>query len=102
MNEKEIALKLNDHDHEIKSVKHRLTECEEKQESFISIATSVEKLAFSMEHMVKEQEKQGKRLENLEQAPAREQQHYKRVVIGCILTGVVGYVVGYVMNLLIK
>lgn len=61
----------------------------------ISVLTaSVEKLALSMENMVKEQEKQGERLEVLEQ---RDGEMWRKV-IGYIITAVVSVTVGFIFS----
>lgn len=56
-----------------------------------SLATSVEKLALSLQSMVKEQEQQGRRLEVLE---SRDGEMWRKVV-GYLITAVIGIVVGY-------
>ena len=45
MTEQEVALKLNDHDHEIKSLKHRVSDVEKKQTEIETLTLSVSKLA---------------------------------------------------------
>ena len=61
----------------------------------ISVLTaSVEKLALSMENMAKEQEKQGERLEVLEQ---RDGEMWRKV-IGYIITAVVSVTVGFIFS----
>ena len=59
-----------------------------------ALATSVEKLAVSMQSMLKEQEKQGKRLEALE---GRDGEKWRKVM-GYIATGIVGVVIGYLFK----
>lgn len=59
-----------------------------------ALSTSVKKLALSMESMVKEQEKQGKRLEALE---SRDGEMWRKVV-GYVVTVVVGAFLGYVLT----
>lgn len=59
-----------------------------------SLATSVEKLALSLQSMVKEQEQQGRRLEVLEN---RDGEMWRKVV-GYLITAVLGIVVGYVFK----
>ncbi len=59
-----------------------------------ALTTSVEKLALSIENMVKEQEKQGKRLEVLE---GRDGEMWRKVV-GYVITAVIGIVVGAVFS----
>ena len=58
------------------------------------LTTSVGKLAASVESMVKEQEKQGKRLETLE---GRDGELWRKVV-GYVVTAVVGIVLGFVFR----
>ena len=102
MNEQEVAIKLNDHNHEIASLKHRVKGCEENQKALAELIRSVDKLANSMENMVNEQKEQGERLERLENAPADDFKYYKRLVVGCLLTGVIGAVLGAVLALILK
>lgn len=59
-----------------------------------SIATSVEKLAVNMQGMLKEQEKQGKRLEALE---GRDGERWRNVT-GYIATTVIGIILGYIFT----
>lgn len=56
-----------------------------------SLATSVEKLALSLQSMVKEQEQQGRRLEVLEN---RDGEMWRKAV-GYLVTAVIGIVIGY-------
>ena len=57
-----------------------------------ALATSVEKLAVSMQSMLKEQEKQGKRLETLEDRDGA----MWRKVVAYGATAVIGIVIGYI------
>ena len=59
-----------------------------------SLTASVEKLALSLESMVKEQEKQGERLEVLE---SRDGEMWRKVV-GYAVTAVIGVLVGFVFT----
>lgn len=59
-----------------------------------TLATSVEKLAVNMESMVKEQEKQGKRLETLE---SRDGEKWRKA-IWYIGTAVVGIIIGFIAS----
>ena len=56
------------------------------------LTTSVEKLAISMEGMLREQEKQGTRLETLED---RDGEMWRKI-IGYAATAAVGIIIGYV------
>lgn len=67
---------------------------EESVQQIGALATSVEKLALSMQSMLKEQEKQGKRLEALEGRDGEK----RRKVMGYIATAIVGIVLGYLFK----
>lgn len=97
MTNEEIAVRFEDHEHEIKSLKHRMQKCEDQQEILHKLVTSVDVLAANMEHMAREQEKQGEHLEKLENEPKEDFKHYKRLVIGCVITTVVGAILGAVL-----
>lgn len=108
MTQEEVAVQLEHHRDEIGSLKHRMTKCEEQQSLLNKLVNSTDKLAINMEYMAKEQKKQGERLEKqserlekLEHEPAEEFKHYKRLIIGCILTGIIGAIVGAVITLII-
>ena len=70
----------------------RIELLEESTREMGALAASVEKLAVNMGNMVKEQEKQGKRLEILE---GRDGEKWRKVV-GYIGTTVLGILLAYV------
>ena len=72
----------------------RLSIVEEDLKNIKALTASVEKLAVNMENMMKIQEKQGKRLETLEN---RDGEMWRKVV-GYILTAVISVVVGFVFS----
>lgn len=72
----------------------RLELLEESFEQQKELTVSVQKLALSMESMLKEQEKQGKRLETLE---GRDGEKWRNVT-GYIITFIVGLVVSYIFG----
>lgn len=102
MTDENIKLKLNDHDHEIGSLKHRMDDVEAKQTEIYELTTAVNKLAISVEYMAKEQKEQGKRLNALEHEPVENAKYYKRAIFSCIVTAVVGAVIGALLALIIK
>lgn len=102
MTNEEQILKLNDHDHEIKSLKHRVDEIEEKQSEIGSLAQSVNELAINMRYMVEEQKKQGERLRKLETEPLDNAKYYKRTIITAIITAFIGAILGAIISLVIK
>lgn len=72
----------------------RIGELEETVRQVGTLTTSVEKLAMSIESMVKEMEQQGERLEALE---SRDGEMWRKVT-GYLVTAIVGIVVGYIFK----
>lgn len=70
----------------------RLAELEESTKQINLLATSVEKLAQSIEMMVQEQHRQGERLETLEN---RDGEMWRKVT-GYVITAIVGIVLGFI------
>lgn len=101
MTEQEVALKLNDHDHEIKSLKHRVSDAEKKQTEIETLTLSVSKLAVNMQHMLEEQREQNQRLKALESAPADEVKTIHKTLLTAVITTVVGAIVGAILALII-
>ena len=67
---------------------------EENAQRIGTLTASVERLATSMEGMLKEQERQGKRLEALE---GRDGEMWRKIV-GYIITAVIGIILGFIFR----
>lgn len=85
MNETEIAVRLEAHDHEIGSLKHRMIAQEEQSKAINELVLSVQKLAMNMEAMIVEQKNQSERLRKLEQEPAQQWSSMKRTIFNTIV-----------------
>lgn len=72
----------------------RLSILEDSGRQLTTLVASVEKLAMSMQSMLKEQENQGKRLEILE---GRDGEQWRKVV-GYAITAVLGIALGYIFK----
>ena len=104
MTDTEVAVKLENHDQQIKSLKHRMDEQEEQGKSLSSLALSVQKLALSMESMIEEQKNQGARLAKLEAEPAERWSNMTRPIFntvvgagaGAFATGVIYMMAQYI------
>ena len=79
---------------EDKRQNRRIEVLEENVRQIGALTTSVEKLALSIESMVKEQEQQGRRLEVLE---GRDGERWRQVT-GYIITAVIGIVLGFLFT----
>lgn len=73
---------------------HRIQTLEDSIGQILNLASSVERLATNMEHMVKEQQEQGERLKVLE---ARDGDMWRKVVSYSI-TAVLSIVIGYLAS----
>lgn len=67
---------------------------EESNKQICALTISVEKLATSIESMVKEQEAQGTRLETLENRDGK----MWRAAVSYTITAVIGVVIGFIFN----
>ena len=85
MTDTEVAVKFENHEPEIKSLKHRMSEQEEQGKSLTSLALSVQKMALSMESMIDEQKKQGERLSKLEAEPAERWSSMTRTIFNTMV-----------------
>ncbi len=72
----------------------RIKELEESTKQINALTVSIEKLAQSVESMVREQEAQGKRLVSLE---SRDGEMWRKVV-GYVATAIIGIVVGFIFT----
>lgn len=67
----------------------RITAMEDAMKQYVTLTLSVEKMAMSIEQMVKEQKRQGERLEELESAPVKNWNTVKASILSAI-GGVIG------------
>ncbi len=72
----------------------RIKELEESTKQINALTVSIEKLAQSVESMVREQKAQGKRLVSLE---SRDGEMWRKVV-GYVATAIIGIVVGFIFT----
>lgn len=92
MNETEIAVRLEAHEHEIGSLKYRVKDLETATRAINDLALSVNKLAINMENMLAELTEQGKRVEALEKVPLETSRDVKKSIITALVGGVIGAV----------
>lgn len=73
---------------------HRLANLENAVQQIAGLASAVEKLAVNMEHMAKEQQRQGDRLGILE---GRDGEKWRNVV-SHVLLGIITALIGYLLS----
>lgn len=72
----------------------RISLLEESLQKTNALTVAVERMAVNMENMLKEQKKQGERLEKLEREPAENSRQIKMSVITTVIGAIVGAIMG--------
>lgn len=99
MEETEVAVKLEAHEHEIGSLNHRIEELERQGKSFQELVISINRMAINIENMLKELNRQ-ERLDLLERVPVETGKMIKSAVVTTLVGGAVGAVVTAVLALM--
>lgn len=87
----EFAKRIEEENHR---QNRRLEILEKNMQQLAALTSSVEKLAYSIESMVKEQESQGNRLEKLESKDGEKW----RSVSSYVITVIIGLILGYIFQ----
>lgn len=90
MTETEVAVRLEAHEHEIKSLKHRMEDQEEQSKTIQELVLAVKELAINMQAMLKEQTTQGEEIAKLKSAPGDTWSNIKRAIINTIVGVIAG------------
>lgn len=90
MTETEVAVRLEAHEHEIKSLKHRMEDQEEQSKTIQDLVLAVKELALNMQAMIKEQGIQGEKIAKLEAAPGEAWNSTKRAAMNSFVGALVG------------
>lgn len=93
MDEMELALRLEAHEHEIGYIKHQIRDLEIENRAIQELTVSVNRMAVSIENILKELNRQGERLEVLEKVPVENGKVVKAAVITSMVGGIVGAMV---------
>lgn len=96
MTQEEIAVKLEGHEHEIGSLKHRTKELEDQSKTTRDLVLSVKELAINMANMIDEQKAQGTRLLTLESRPAKKWEALTTDIIKTVVALAIGYAFSFI------
>lgn len=102
MDNEAVVRELAETDARSRSNTKRLDRLDRLLEEQQDMALAVKELATNMKYMLEEQKKQGVRLENLEKAPVDEAAYFKRVTVGCVITGAISAIISAVLAFIIK
>jgi len=92
MTNEEIAVKLESHDHEIASLKHRMKAVEESNTVLNRLATAVEVMATKQETMSDNVERLTNKVEALEAEPGKRWKFVIEKAIYFIVAALMGFV----------
>lgn len=98
----ELLLEHSDFKHKIEDIENRLSKCESQQEAMNTLTRSVDRLTLTMETMVEKQKELTTDVKALKEAPVESYKHYKRTIISCTITTVLGTLLGAVIALVIS
>ena len=84
-----------------RNIFHQIDEMKEEIKVLRLLATAVQQLADKTENNTALLQKVDKRLANIELQPVGDYNHYKRVIVAALVTGVLGAVLGALLSTII-
>ena len=99
MNETEILVKLEGHEHEIKSLKYRMNKAEEVVDAIHSLTVTTATLAQSVEANNQDVKEIKGTLDKVIQEPADNWRKLTGAVVAAIASGLVGIALGAIISL---
>lgn len=85
-----------------KNIFHQLSEIKEEVKDIRRLTTAVEQIAVKTESIDNKVDSMGTRLSLVEREPGEDFRHYKRLILGAILTSTVSTVALAVLSLIMK
>lgn len=95
MTNEEIAVKLEDHEHEIASLKHRMQGAEESSKVLNRLATAVEIMAMKQDNLGKSVDKLTGKVEALEQEPGKRWKFVVEKAIYFVVAAIMGFALAH-------
>ncbi len=85
-----------------KDLVREVKELREEHKDFRRLVVAVEKIALRTESIEKKVDGMGERLLEVEKEPADNFKHYKRLIVGCIITGILTALLTAGITLILK
>ena len=92
MTNEEVAVKLEDHEHEISALKHRMGGVEQSTQALHRLATAVEVMATKQDTMSKSMDKLAGKVEALEAEPGKRWKFVVEKAIYFVIAAVMGFI----------
>ena len=102
MTDTEITAQVAKNTSDIGHIFHEIDDIKDEVKDIHRLTSSVERIAEKMDSTAQKVDKIDSRLEDIEKEPRDKLEHYKRLIIGCIITGVLGTVIGALLTLIIR
>lgn len=83
-----------------KNIFHQLDEIKSEVKDICQLTIAVKELAVNTKATAEKVDGICDRLDAVERAPVEDMKHYRRVAVGCVITGIVGAVLGAVLALI--
>ena len=90
MTGEETAAKIAEHEQRLVGAEHRIKDLEEMQKRLDALVLSVEKMAYSMEGMLKVQKEQGESIKYLQQKPLEDYNIFRKTAITAVISAIAG------------
>lgn len=81
---------------------HQLKEVKDDIKDVHRLATAVETIAIQTKNTSEKVDDISERMNRMEEEPAEDMRYYKRTITGCVITGVIGAVLGAIIALILK
>ena len=81
---------------------HQLSEIKTEVKDIRRLTAAVEKIAVQTENITHKVDGIDARLDNVEKQSAEEYKHYKRVIVSCVITGIIGTIIGAIFALIMN
>ena len=94
----EQALKLEGHDHEIGSLKHRVSNVESKVELIAILKTQIELLTLKVDNQIEQSKSSYAVLNELKDRPAEDAKATKTTIRTAIISGIISFILGVILK----
>lgn len=105
MTSEEVAVTLTEHEHEIGSLKHRVSEIEELVHAINGLALNIRELTVNLSNTNNRMERyedslraQGERIGELEKKPSKRWDTLATVIITALASGIITYMLSNVLH----